>query len=214
MTHLCLTLKTDRIFPFYEILQRGFLLKVRVGSSIRMLLCDQLGLSPEYIEDSIKTLFLNGKPVDDLDAAIVRDGATLALSAAMPGLLGATMRRGGVCAPLRSQITYHEEGESAPCREGTVTLKLFNLLADELGPGFLDRGILMKKEDLEDFLSHQPADFGANCKRITLDGEETDPDGIGKMNWSDKSPLVEFRVRSGGKMSGKFCSATNLPVPE
>ena len=34
---------------------------------------------------------LDGKPVDDIGSSFLHDGSTLALSAAMPGLVGATL---------------------------------------------------------------------------------------------------------------------------
>lgn len=39
----------------------------------------QLQLDRQFIEDYIQTVFLDGKPVDDLDRAFVKDGCTLAL---------------------------------------------------------------------------------------------------------------------------------------
>jgi len=77
------------------ILQQGFLLKAQVGCSMKRFLIEGIGLSPEYIAERIQTIFLDGSPVDDLDSAIIKDGSHLALSAAMPGLVGAAMRRGG-----------------------------------------------------------------------------------------------------------------------
>lgn len=56
-----------------------------------------LGLPHFYVEERIQTLLLNGLAVDDPDTAVLESGARLALSAAMPGVLGATLRRGGAC---------------------------------------------------------------------------------------------------------------------
>jgi len=60
----------------------------RVGLSVKKVLCEQWGISPEYLDKRVKTIFLNGNAVDDIDKAILQDGSTLALSAAMPGLAG------------------------------------------------------------------------------------------------------------------------------
>lgn len=158
------TLPVSEIPRFYPILQQGFMLKVRVGCPIKNLLCDQLGMDPAYVEKSIKTVFYDGKPVDDIDKAIIKDGTTLALSAAMPGLVGATFRRGGHLAPFRSQITHREAGGVVPEGEGVVQLKLFNLLVRELGSKFLERGILVRWQNLKDFLDHQGAYFWKACK--------------------------------------------------
>jgi len=116
---LHLTLRADWIPLFFSLLQKGFMLEVKVGCSVRSLLLDQMGLSAEYIERRIQTLFVDSKPVDDLDRVAIRDGSTLALSSAMPGLLGATLRRGGYYAAMRSQITHR--GIRCHGRSRTVT---------------------------------------------------------------------------------------------
>ena len=122
-------------------LQRGVRLRTRVGVSVRAFLQGALGLPPETVA-RLGTVFLDGRPVDDLDAAILRDGTTLALSGAMPGLAGATLRRGGPAAPLRSSITHAETGAPPAQGEGTVTLKCFNTAAGDVAPhlGALRRG--------------------------------------------------------------------------
>lgn len=116
----------------------------------------QLKLSDEFIEDNIQTVFLDGKPVDDLSQAYVKDGCTLALSSAMPGLVGATMRRGSYYASLRAQISRRPEVESVPAKEeGFITLKLFNLVAKLLGKTLLQDCVLVRRKNLEEFMSRR-----------------------------------------------------------
>ena len=105
--------------------QKGIRVDIETGCTVRSLLLDQWHLPPEVVTERISTLFLNGKPVDDMDEARVRDGAILALSSAMPGLVGAVMRRGGFYAALRSGITYHETTANVDVRNGSITVKLF-----------------------------------------------------------------------------------------
>ena len=92
---------------------------------------------------------------------IVKDGATLALSGAMPGLIGATMRRGGVLASFRSGISYDPRGNTRSGGNGRITLKLFNLLIDELGPRFLSRGIWTTHSRLKALFPNHPDLEGA-----------------------------------------------------
>ena len=80
---------------FHFLLQQGLRMETQGGDSVEDFLVRQLGLNPEVIDEKIQTIFLNGKAVDDLSQAILTDGASLALSGALPGLVGATMRRGG-----------------------------------------------------------------------------------------------------------------------
>ena len=66
----------DRLACFFPLLQKGFALGVLAGFPLRAFLRDGLGLTAEYIEARIQTIFLDGKPVDDIDTALIRDGAT------------------------------------------------------------------------------------------------------------------------------------------
>lgn len=152
------------------LLSRGVALRVATGTSVRELLCGQLNVEAAYLEKRIQTIFLNGHPVDDIDGAVVGDGAVLAISAAMPGLVGAVMRRGGRYAPLRRSISYHAGAAPLAQREGTVQLKLFNLVGRELGPAFLSRGVLLAAGELEAFVVAQPADFRGGIRGVRLDG--------------------------------------------
>ena len=83
----------------------------------RCLLREEIGAGPATIE-KIQSIMLDGKPVDDIGSAMIHDGSVLALSAAMPGLVGATLRRGGAYASFRSAITYHEPEKLARLARG------------------------------------------------------------------------------------------------
>ncbi|NVL91793.1 MAG: hypothetical protein HWN71_01990 [Desulfobacterales bacterium] len=170
------------------------MVKVRVGCSIKSLLCHQLGLSPEYLEGRIQTILLDGRPVDDVESAIVKQGSILALSAALPGLVGATLRRGGYYAPLRSHISHSEAASSQPIQEGMISLKLFNLPLDELGSTFLKKGIWINGRDLADFLKRQPDAFWSRCKGATVDGKKFDLDKLAKMKWPDRHVFLRVRT--------------------
>jgi len=145
--------------------QKGLRVDIETGCTVRSLLLDQWHLPVEVVTKRISTLFLNGKPVDDMDEALVRDGAVLALSSAMPGLVGAVMRRGGFYASLRNGITYHETATKVDVHKGTITVKLFNLLIGELGPLFLQRGFRVFRRDLPDSITYESEGFGEpNCE--------------------------------------------------
>ncbi len=141
---------------FRTLFQQGVGVTIQAGTSLEDLLCCQWQIDRDYVMNRISTLFLDGKPVDDLPAAVVQDGATLALSGAMPGLIGATMRRGGVLASFRSGITYCPATETPGSSKGRITLKLFNLLIDELGPGFLARGVWVPRRRLAEIFPDHP----------------------------------------------------------
>jgi hypothetical protein len=175
-------------------MQEGFMVKVELGCTLKTLLCDQLGVSPEYLETRVQTVFLNGKPVDDLESTEVPAGATLALSAAMPGLVGATLRRGGYYAPMRSDITYRKNEADGARGEGMVRIKLFNLLGPELAPTFLARGIWLSGFRLRGFVSQLPDEFWTQCKAIHLDGAAISVTALRRVIWPDDSELVRLSV--------------------
>jgi hypothetical protein len=167
---LSFVLDIQKLYLFFRFLQQGFIVKAKTGKSIKQMLCDQFDLTSDYVVNRIKTIFYNGKPVDDMEAAIVQDGSTLALSAAMPGLVGATFRSGGVLSSFRAAISYRpDKCKIADSEEGTVQMKVFNLLVPELGPGILKRGIFVQKTLLDSFLKEQDADFWNHCRSVLLD---------------------------------------------
>ena len=104
----------DCLPTFSPLLQQGVMVPLDAETIISPFLYQNLGLSPDFVEQFLATVFLNGKPVDDLDQAILRSGDTLALSAAMPGLVGAAMRRKGLLASFRSSISHRPEEYRGP----------------------------------------------------------------------------------------------------
>jgi hypothetical protein len=159
---------------FLPIFQKGVIIKTQAGESIRDLLFNSLEISDEYMEKRIQTVFLNGKAVDNLAATALSDGSTLALSAAMPGLAGATLRRGGTFASLRQAITLKTGNEPVLKKEGFVILKLFNLLVSELGPSLLARGVWLKGEELKPLLEILKNDLDEGGEERPIDFENED----------------------------------------
>lgn len=159
------------------------MVEAQVGCCIRSLLCDQLGVDPGYLKEKIQTLFLDGKAVDNVDQAIIRDNATLALSAAMPGLVGAILRKGGYYTPMRKEISHKVDPATSTIREGKVLLKLFNILAEEIGPMFLRKGIIVETEEIRDFINSQDDGFWKGLIEIHVNGEAIDPGGLRHREW-------------------------------
>ncbi len=158
------------ILKLYFLLQTGVAVRVDLTKSIRQVLCALFRVSPEYIEKKIETVFVNSQPVDDFDSPRLTDGDNVALSAAMPGLVGAAMRRGGFYAPLRSTITYAGASPQTADTEGTVTIRLFNTLIGELGPRLLEDGVFVGCARMEEFFSGRDERFWTLCTSVLLDG--------------------------------------------
>ncbi len=144
---------------FFPLFQQGITVEVETGCSIKELLCGQLGIDNAYLEERITTIFLNGKPVDDCTTAIVGDGAVLALSAAMPGLVGAMLRKGGFYTAMRSAITYRTPSADSIRANGHIRLKLFNSIMEEAGPLVLRRGIIIPCSRVMKLLSEMSAEI-------------------------------------------------------
>jgi hypothetical protein len=143
-------------------------------------------LSNEYIDQRIQTFFVDGRAVDDIDSAYVHDRTTLALSASMPGLLGATLRKGSYYADMRSSISYTQEKKAVAPHYGTLKLKLFNMLIAEMGPGILNRGVWVEGKDLQEFLARQSNRFWSGCVEMVASGKRTEPAELVKMSWEDE----------------------------
>ena len=143
---LSLIVESKLVPLFFQLLGHGFSLNVQTGCSVKELLCNQLGIHEDYLAQRIQTIFLNAKVVDDVNSAIVDRDATLALSGAMPGLVGAILRSGGFYAPMRSQISHQKNEPTLQLKNGKITLKLWNLVVKEIGPVFLESGIWVQGE--------------------------------------------------------------------
>jgi len=179
---------------FSPILQAGFKVIVHTGVSIRDLLCKQFDVDPDYVEDRIRTAFLDGKPVDDFLTAIVESDTTLALSAAMPGLVGATFRKSGCLAAFRGTITHRRKDTIVKDRSGVVSIKSFNLLAGEIGLFFLMQGVIVDADTALWFFSDPPDAFRRGCKGVQVDGQKIDADQLAEMIASGSEGFVELRL--------------------
>ena len=190
--NLSLTLEKTLIPIFYQLLSKGFIIHTRTGCTIKDLLCGQLGIKDDYLEERIQTIFLDNKTVDDVDSAVIQEGSILALSAAMPGVLGATLRKGGRYAPMRRQISQDKDIPSDVHKKGEVTIKLFNLIARELGPLFLEQGIRVKGEDFFDITARNEKVFMTGCKKAIKDGNDIEPEKLMEVEWKEKQVLLQI----------------------
>ena len=193
---LSLDLAEKQIADLFLLLQKGFFVSACVGCTINDFFIEQLGLSPDYIQSRIQGIFLDGKPADDIETAIIRDGARLTLSGTMPGLVGIALRRGPL-AVFRHSITHREAGDYGYSGEGFVQLKLLNLLMKDLGPELLKKGIYIPSLDLADYLDNLPTGFWQECKSVSLDGAQVAPEMFQKGRWIPASEMAKFSVAQG-----------------
>jgi hypothetical protein len=143
--------KMSRILS--PILQKGIMVKTLTGVTVRRLLEDELKLSHNIIDNQIATVFLDGRPVDNIDSAIVKDNSEIALSGAMPGFVGATMRRGGFYSAMRAGITHTDENLAIETHHGLVKIKLYNSLIDLIGPILFSSGFFLSVYEVNHLLA-------------------------------------------------------------
>jgi len=193
LRHLVIESDGDLISFFLPVLSKGFDVCITVGVSIKDFLCHQIGLTPDYLENRIQTLFVNGKALDDFDNTRIRSGSVLALSGAMPGLAGATLRRGGFYGRMRGEISHSENAAVEACNDGHVTVKLFNLILKEAGPLFLRYGILTQGEDISHRLCSAPDRLETGCRSVKVDGKSIEPAMLSTLDWHGKTVFLRVR---------------------
>ena len=200
MRKVYITAESAAIEALCGIVQYGFQMRVRVGRPVREVLRLWCGIGDEYITGSIRTVFLDGKPVDDIDSAVVREGACLALSGAMPGLVGAVMRRGSSLASFRGTITHGESGDAPEEKDGMIRIKLFNVIMKDLGRMFLEHGIVVDSRDLADFAARLPGGFWQRKMELYVDDTPVDPRELMKHAMAPGGVPVSLRCSGLGEL--------------
>lgn len=154
-------------------LHAGFCFRIPGGLTVRELLVRDLGMDPDYVENRVRTVFLGGRPVDDIDSAHVGHGAQMTLSTMLPGVAGITMGRDNLIATYRTDITYHETAPGQGGGQAVIQVKLLNFLAPETGHLFLPRGIGLDGAGWARVA--QAPGLWADTRAARLDGQPVDP---------------------------------------
>lgn len=186
MDQLHMMVEPEMVPRFFSLFQKGVLIRGKIGSSVFSFLSNECGISRDYLEERIQTLFLDGKVIDDLHTSRIKDGSVLSLSAAMPGLLGATLRKGGYYAIFRSHISTHVKGARVQAGEATIKLKLFNLILKELGPGLLRKGTEVQEKDLHKLIKDLTETGLSGIKTVTLNGLDLDIPRLSPREWDSE----------------------------
>jgi hypothetical protein len=155
-----LTIPADRVrwSDLATLFQRGVVVTITGPRSVADFLTVDLAIEPDYVRRMIATVFVDSMVVDDLERAMLHPGSTLTLSAAMPGLVGATLRRSSYYSAMRAEVSWREghgaarDDESVP----TIRVKLFNLIIPGVGPSILRRGIVLAHDEVARILGPDP----------------------------------------------------------
>jgi len=178
---------TDQLSFFDQLFVQGIMGSAISGASIYDFLANEMGITPEYITHRIQTIFLDGKAVDDVQKTLLQQNSTLALSAAMPGLVGATFRKSGFYSGLRKNISYEPQSAVSHEQKITFTLKLFNTIAKELGPGLLKKGVLIKGSSFQDFILCHQERFPTVCKKEMINEMDLKVEDFLSYEWKNKT---------------------------
>jgi len=151
-------MKAEGRFLWNFILQKGFYLSTFSGMTVRQFMVETMKFENSFVDNAVRTVFLNSRPVDDIDGAVLRAGDCVALGSAMPGLVGICMGRDNPYKEFRSGIAAESMRlEGARSEEITVLVKVFSTLAVETGTDLLEQGIRIKTHDLTAFLEKNSA---------------------------------------------------------
>jgi len=199
-TTLAITLSAseDSLKGLLPLLQHGVEVAVDPGLTVSSLLTEHYSIDSLYAKHFISTIFLDGKPVDDPGSATLRDGATLALSGAMPGLVGAVLRSGSVLGSFRHSITHHDDGADGGAGRVTLRVKLFNRVMRETGAAFLFRGITLPRALLADHLAGMDESFWKGIISADADGTPLEPDALREMVLRPEAEKVFLRASAEG----------------
>jgi len=159
---------------FMPDLQSGFSIQSKEGVTIYAFLTEYCGISDEYISGKIKTIMIDGGPVDEIFNTIIHDKGVCALSGAMPGIVGAMMRMGSPYAAMRESITVKPVGSTEAGKDILVDLKLFNIILSDMGVEFLKRGILLDRKRFFYLFKKHGDDIFSCCREIMLNNLQID----------------------------------------
>lgn len=175
-THLHLNLPISHFNLFSELFMSGVFIKTNlIGESVYDFLLYELELDNDFINNRIGTIFINGMPVDDLFSSKLVNESHIALSSAMPGLVGAILRRGSPYAVMREDITF-KCTQKDYTTYGFILLKLFNLLINDIGKKILQKGIFLEPSIATDYLSKKG--LLASSSSIILNELKTTPNKV------------------------------------
>jgi hypothetical protein len=197
---LQLTVSIELLPRFLRLLEHGFFVKSGTGLSIKKLLCQHLGIPEDYLAKRIQTLFLDGKPVDDVENAHIQPNVTLALSGAMPGLAGATFRKGGSLALMRKTISYSGDAFTSGHTEARVKIKLFNMVLKDLGPVFLEKGVWIGLDSFQEFLSRNLKDLKTMCTCLYLNDRKIEISDLAAMKWKQAELFLQVKTENASEV--------------
>ena len=189
---LIMRVSENGIGDFINLLQSGVEVEATTKDSVLDTIERLEGFSTEYIEEEVQTIFLDGTPVDDITVPLSAENKVIALSAAMPGLSGAIYRRNSIHASLRSvqQSARNSDERGVPVK---LSLKLFNAIARDRGPGILRQGFTLKGSKLISFLNSREW-LTSKIHAVSFNGENVQSADLPEMLPAEKNVHLQLDI--------------------
>lgn len=171
------------------LVREGVHMQVSDRASLRRTLVEDMGLDEDCVDTRIQAVFLDGSPVDDIDADRAREGCTLALAGALPGVAGICMQRGSRIGVFREGITHAaEHAASQSPKPLRITVKLFNVIAEECLGQVLAQGAELRAGRLAELLDARPEALADAA--FVLDGAAIDRQSLATTLRGQDTPLI------------------------
>ena len=111
----------------------------------------------------------------------------------MPGVVGATLRKKGHYASMRGQISHGIESSPETGKNGRVTVKLFNLIAKELGAELLEYGIKINGVDFKRFIDKLDKNFIEGIKSTQINETMVGREKLAETAYEGKNIILSVR---------------------
>jgi len=183
---------------FMQELQKGVYIPSVEGKTLYAFITEDCGISDEYISQKIKTILIDGGPVDDIFNTKIHDGGSCALSGAMPGIVGAMMRMGSPYAAMRESITVKPDKTDNSKKEIKLGLKLFNMILSDKGTEFLKRGVLIEKERVLELFQRHGDTLSSGCSEVVVNGSHFEQKQLvsGELKLAENFVILKVEIDS------------------
>lgn len=121
----------------FVLLQRGVFVERPPVCTVMECICRLLNTDPESVTREMGTIIIDNAVVDDPESAPIHSAASLVLSGAMPGLVGAMLRSGSPYKAMRATMKPTRNGDE---EKPMLEIKLFNSVLENHVEDIVDHG--------------------------------------------------------------------------
>lgn len=179
-----------------SLLQEGFLCETDREQSLSAFLREKLGLGNRGDLGGIDRVFLDEKPVCDIEKTTLAEGSVLTVFCSPPEEAGSSRPWQFSPIPMKEEPSRTGETGSPGLRAtGLLRLKLCGSLPRNSGILILQKGVLIEGDRVDAFFSGRQKNFFLGMKRLRISGEEQDPGSLGRGGLACLCDWVHLVVR-------------------